>query len=98
MKNISKIASHFLSWSALLLFGTGCSNFLEEPDKSNFTMENYFTKPEHAESVVNSIYQELREIPTGGFNGGPWMMLEFPPVWPTQNLDKPKTASLLETW
>ncbi|HLW18983.1 MAG TPA: RagB/SusD family nutrient uptake outer membrane protein [Cyclobacteriaceae bacterium] len=77
MKNISKIASHFLSWSALLLFGTGCSNFLEEPDKSNFTMENYFTKPEHAESVVNSIYQELREIPTGGFNGGPWMMLEF---------------------
>jgi len=77
MKNISKITSHFLAWSALLFFGSGCSNFLEEPDKSNFTMENYFTKPEHAESVVNSIYESLIPITGGGFGGGTWMMLEF---------------------
>ncbi len=48
---------------SLLLFGAGCSDFLEEPDKSNFTLENYFTKPEHAESVVNSIYESLQGYP-----------------------------------
>jgi hypothetical protein len=62
---------------SLLLFGAGCSDFLEEPDKSNFTLENYFTKPEHAESVVNSIYESLRGTLGGGFGGAPWMMLEF---------------------
>ena len=39
-------------------------------------MENYFTKPEHAESAVNSTYEAL-ERSGGGFNGAPWMMLEF---------------------
>lgn len=61
----------------LVFFGSGCSDFLEEPDKSNFTLENYFTKPEHAESVVNSIYENLRGTLGGGFGGAPWMMLEF---------------------
>jgi hypothetical protein len=40
-------------------------------------MENYFTKPEHAESVVNAIYESLRSTTGGGFGGAPWMMLEF---------------------
>ena len=61
----------------LVFFGSGCSDFLQEPDKSNFTLENYFTKPEHAESVVNSIYESLRGTLGGGFGGAPWMMLEF---------------------
>ncbi len=61
-----------------MIFGTiGCSEFLEETDKSNFTLENYFTRPEHATSVVNSIYESLRPMTESGFNGGPWMMLEF---------------------
>ena len=77
MKNILKFPSHFLVWMALLVFGSGCSDFLEEPDQSNFTMENYFTQPEHATSVVNSIYQSLIPITGGGFGGGNWMMLEF---------------------
>lgn len=55
----------------------GCAGFLDESDKSNFTLDNYFTKPEHATSVVNSIYQDLRPITESGFNGGPWMMVEF---------------------
>ncbi|GHB79738.1 RagB/SusD family nutrient uptake outer membrane protein [Persicitalea jodogahamensis] len=63
--------------STLVFFGTGCSDFLEEPDQSNFTLENYFTKPEHAESVVNSCYESLRGTLGGGFGGAPWMMLEF---------------------
>lgn len=62
---------------ALTLMGTSCSDFLQEPDQSNFTLENYFTKPEHAESVVNSIYESLRGNLGGGFGGAPWMMLEF---------------------
>jgi hypothetical protein len=77
MKNIIKITRKVFTLSALLFFGSGCSDFLEEPDRSNFTMENYFTKPEHAESVVNSIYQSLIPITGGGFGGGTWMMLEF---------------------
>lgn len=67
---------YILIISSLLIF-SGCSEFLEEPDKSNFTNENYFTKPEHAESVVNSIYQDLQPVLVSGFGGGPWMMTEF---------------------
>ena len=65
-----------LAIGSLIIF-SGCSEFLEEPDKSNFTRENYFTKPEHAESIINSIYENMRNVLGGGFNGAPWMMLEF---------------------
>src|SRR5688500_13364080 len=77
MKNIIKTTSQLFLCGALLLSTSGCEKFLEEPDKSNFTMENYFTKPEHAESVVNAIYENLRSTTGGGFGGAPWMMLEF---------------------
>jgi len=65
-----------LAIGSLLIF-SGCSTFLEEPDRSNFTKENYFTKPEHAESIINSIYENMRNVLGGGFGGAPWMMLEF---------------------
>jgi hypothetical protein len=61
----------------LMVTGWSCSDFLEETDKSNFTLENYFTRPEHAASVVNATYQSLNPIMTSGFGGGPWMMIEF---------------------
>ena len=73
MKNIIK---YFIITPIAFTLG-GCADFLEENDKSNFTLENYFTRPEHATSVVNSIYQDLRPITESGFNGGPWMMVEF---------------------
>ncbi|WP_018475769.1 RagB/SusD family nutrient uptake outer membrane protein [Echinicola pacifica] len=76
MKSIKSI----LYKSSLMLtavLGFGCSDFLDETDKSNFTLENYFTKPEHATSVVNSIYESLRPITVSGFGGGTWMMTEF---------------------
>lgn len=63
--------------AALVTGGSGCSDFLEETDKSNFTVDNYFTKPEHATSAVNSIYENLKTTTGGGFGGAPWMMLEF---------------------
>lgn len=77
MKHTIKYFTQLLVSGTLLLCGLSCSDFLEEPDRSNFTMENYFTKPEHAESVVNSIYENLRNVLGGGFGGAPWMMLEF---------------------
>ena len=77
MKNILRNTSRLFVIGALCFGGSGCEKFLEEPDKSNFTMENYFTKPEHAESVVNAVYESLRATTGGGFNGAPWMMLEF---------------------
>lgn len=77
MKKYIKPIGMLLTWGGLFLLGSGCSDFLEEPDRSNFTMENYFNKPEHAESAVNSIYQSLIPITGGGFGGGTWMMLEF---------------------
>lgn len=77
MKIIQKISSLPVIGIALLFFTPGCSDFLEEPDRSNFTVENYFTKPEHAESAVNAIYESLSDVTGGGFNGAPWMMLEF---------------------
>ncbi len=62
----------------LSLFGaTSCSDFLDESDPSNFTEENYFTRPEHARSSVNAIYFPLREPMVSGFGGGTWMMTEF---------------------
>lgn len=62
----------------LSLFGaTGCSDFLDESDPSNFTEENYFTQPAHARSSVNAIYTPLRDPMSSGFGGGPWMMPEF---------------------
>lgn len=72
ISHISKIVS-----LSILILASSCADFLEETDKSNFTLDNYFTKPEHAVSVVNSIYQSMQPIMSSGFGGGPWMMVEF---------------------
>ncbi|GAB3247068.1 RagB/SusD family nutrient uptake outer membrane protein [Larkinella harenae] len=77
MKLNIKTVGQWMLFSVLLLSGAGCSDFLDETDPSNFTVENYFTKPEHATSAVNSIYDALKTTTGGGFNGAPWMMLEF---------------------
>jgi hypothetical protein len=65
--------------SALLsvFIATGCSDFLDESDPSNFTVENYFTLPAHARSSANAIYAPLREPMNSGFGGGAWTMTEF---------------------
>lgn len=56
---------------------SGCSKFLDESDPSSFTVDKYFTKPEHARSAVNSIYAAMQEPMVSGFGGGAWMMTEF---------------------
>ncbi|WP_111628769.1 RagB/SusD family nutrient uptake outer membrane protein [Larkinella arboricola] len=77
MKRNLKTVGQWMLCTALMLSGAGCSDFLDESDRSNFTVENYFTKPEHAVSAVNSIYDALKTTTGGGFGGAPWMMLEF---------------------
>ncbi len=73
--------SKFLICLIMIVFASGCNQFLDEQDQSNFTAENYFTNPLQAESSVNSIYASLSSIYNGGngFGGGlsPWLMLEF---------------------
>jgi starch-binding outer membrane protein, SusD/RagB family len=54
---------NFLKTSGIclaLLLSTGCSDFLDEKDPSNIAPETFFTLSEHAEPVVNSIYENLR--------------------------------------
>ncbi|MFZ4862268.1 RagB/SusD family nutrient uptake outer membrane protein [Sphingobacterium sp. Mn56C] len=67
-----------LFFCLLLTLSLGsCTNFLDESDRSNFTVENYFTKPEHALGITNATYDALKTTTGGGFGGAPWMMLEF---------------------
>lgn len=56
---------------------SGCTNFLDEKDPSNFTQNNYFTSAEQAESIVNAIYQDLRMSANGDYGGNPLFMTEF---------------------
>ena len=63
-----------------LLSLNSCSDFLEEENKSNYTQENYFQTPEHAESSINTLYEQLRFITSGAgtYGESPFMALEFP--------------------
>ncbi|MCF2442711.1 RagB/SusD family nutrient uptake outer membrane protein [Dyadobacter sp. CY345] len=76
MNRISKKYKLLLLLAGTMYF-TSCSDFLNESDPSSFTVENYFTKPEHARSSVNAIYASMRDPLGSGFGGGPWMMTEF---------------------
>jgi hypothetical protein len=77
MKGITK-KYRMLAMIAGTLCLAGCSDFLDESDPSNFTVENYFTKPDHARSSVNAIYLAMRDpIMNSGFGGADWSMTEF---------------------
>lgn len=77
MKNLISSFKTLIICGTLICFATGCDEFLTENDPSNFTQDTYFNQPEHAEGAVVAIYEDLRSVHTGGFNGGPWLMLEF---------------------
>ncbi len=76
-----KINSCFIAIFGVIsvLLISGCQNFLEENDPSNFNVNNYFTKPAHATAAVNAIYTSMypmhdqqawliTELRTGMFN------------------------------
>lgn len=77
MKIYIKFITIIVVTTALSFTTISCTDFLEEEDASNFTTDTYFTKREHAVSVVNSIYEPMTSITNSGFGGGTWMMLEF---------------------
>lgn len=81
LKNLNNMKKYSLYKTGMLLAGmtalSGCTEFLTEADPSNFTVENYFTKPAHAVSSVNAIYAQMRDPLSSGFGGGAWMMTEF---------------------
>lgn len=75
---MKKVFKKYIAVASLsVLVFSSCSDFLNESDPTNFTVENYFTKPEHAVSSVNAIYTSMRTPLTSGFGGGAWMMTEF---------------------
>lgn len=80
MKFLNKHKYIVVLYSTVLLLGSSCSNFLEEENKSDYTEENYFQTPEHAEAAINTLYSELRFISDGSgtYGESPFMMLEFP--------------------
>src|SRR5690606_21949350 len=80
MKFLNKHKYIVVLYSAVLLLGSSCSEFLEEENESDYTEENYFQTPEHAEAAINTLYSELRFISDGSgtYGESPFMMLEFP--------------------
>lgn len=62
---------------SLVLGCSSCTDFLDESNPSNFTQQNYFRTAEHARSVVNSIYQDLRYSANGDYGGNPYFMTDF---------------------
>lgn len=60
-----------------LILCLGCTDFLDETDPSNFTQDSYFKNAEHARSIVNAIYQDLRYSADGDYGGSPYFMTDF---------------------
>ena len=76
------IIKQFLSlllFSFLLLISSSCSDFLEEENESDYTVENYFQSKEQAEANINALYSSLRFVSDGAgtYGESPFMMLEF---------------------
>lgn len=70
-------AKHILCILVIVLAGNSCADFLEESDRSNFTPENYFKTAEHAQSIVNAMYADLRMGASGDYGGNPYFMTDF---------------------
>src|SRR5687768_17395528 len=77
MKINIRVKSFLLTGATFTLLLGGCSKFLDKTDPSNFTLDTYFTKPEHAQAVVDATYASLRDPLASGFGGGAWTMVEF---------------------
>jgi starch-binding outer membrane protein, SusD/RagB family len=81
MKISTDKISKYLICVIIIVFVSGCTKFLDEQDKSNFTSDNYFTNATQAQTSVNAAYTGIEAIYSGnyGFAGGlaPWLMLEF---------------------
>ncbi len=77
MKTIKSILAPIVLLGSFAIVFVGCEDFLTETDPTSFTMDNYYTQPEHARTAISAIYQDLRAVRGGGFGGAAWMMTEF---------------------
>lgn len=59
---------------------SSCDKFLEAEPQNFFTTDNYYTKPEHAESALNAVYAYTRSfyVPSGSTSQAAYLMLELP--------------------
>jgi len=48
----------------VVLFGTGCTDFLMEDNRSSITIDEYYQTKEGFETLVNACYSTLRELYT----------------------------------
>lgn len=73
-----KNGSLILSALALIVFTTGCDDFLTENNKSAITQENYYQTAEQARSAVNGIYPSMRSLTSStGYGEANWLALEL---------------------
>ncbi|HEV7378642.1 MAG TPA: RagB/SusD family nutrient uptake outer membrane protein [Dyadobacter sp.] len=73
IKNITKA----LLCGAVLLGPSSCSDFLDERNPSALQPDDFFTLPDHAQSVVNATYAGLRFYGEGaGIFSANWQLLE----------------------
>lgn len=68
---------HILIYLLSAFVGCGCTDFLDESNKSDFTEENYFKTAEHAQSIVNAAYESFRMGASGDYGGNPYLMTDF---------------------
>ncbi|MCK8491056.1 MULTISPECIES: RagB/SusD family nutrient uptake outer membrane protein [Spirosoma] len=74
MQSISRVAV----CGAVMLSAFGCSDYLEEVNKSNFTQGSYFTSASQAQSAIDGLYAGLRMFNTdNGYGERPWVSLEL---------------------
>jgi len=65
MKSLSKKSIYSLLLGATMVFGAGCSKFLDEQDPSNLSPDTYYTIPDHARAAIASAYAQTRFIGGG---------------------------------
>lgn len=72
-----KFPIHKVLIATLALVQLSCDDFLTQSDPSNFTAANYYKNADHAQSAVDAIYVDLRQIRGGSNTGAAWLMTEF---------------------
>ncbi|MEQ9286861.1 MAG: RagB/SusD family nutrient uptake outer membrane protein [Cyclobacteriaceae bacterium] len=77
MKSNINIKVQSLIIGVMVVVVTGCSDFLEEVNPTDITLDAYFKNADHARTAVNSIYPSLRSVRGGGYGGGAWLMTEM---------------------
>lgn len=61
-----------------LLATAGCTDFLEEKPKTDFSEKNYFASENQAQKAVDGAYERLRALQNyDGYGEGPWVTLDL---------------------